>query len=327
MKDRIKDYFAFNRKEQRGLIILLGLLLLSVMTNLFLPQLFPDKEFDISPFQKEVSTFIASIDKIDSAEDIKSQKFSDNYLEDKGADLTSFISSPFNFDPNDLSEQQWVNMGIGAKIARNILRYREKGGTFRDKEGLSRIYGMNDSVFAILEPYIRIKEIEKAPSSSYFNDNDKKNYTKPGNNFTKYKPDTLIIELNSTDSASLLALQGIGPSFAGRIIKYRELMGGFTSVEQLMEIRGMDSIRYNQFSGQMTVNPLLIRKIDLNSVTFKELLRHPYFEYYLVKAVFNFKDEIKAYDSVGQLRKIPVMYEELYEKIAPYLEVKPAAGK
>jgi len=323
MQDRIKDYFAFNRKEQRGLIILLGMLLLSVLINLFLPQLVPEKEFDISSFQKEVSAFIASIDKLDSAEDIKPQKFSDNYSEDEGAELTSFIASPFNFDPNDLSEQQWVNMGMNTKIIRNIMRYREKGGTFRDKEGLSRIYGMNDSVFAILEPYIRIKEMEKAPSSSYFNNNDKKDYQKPGNNFTKYRPDTLIIELNSTDSASLLACHGIGPSYAGRIIRYRELLGGFISVEQLMEIRGMDSIRYNQFREQMTVNPQLIRKIDLNSVTFKELLRHPYFEYYLVKAVFNFKDEIKAYDSVGQLRKIPVMYEELYEKIAPYLDVKP----
>ncbi|MCK9399814.1 MAG: helix-hairpin-helix domain-containing protein [Bacteroidales bacterium] len=327
MKDRIKDYFAFNRKEQRGLIILLGLLLLSVLINLFLPQLVPEKEYDIAPFQIAVSTFIASIDKLDSTEKIKPQKFSDNYSKDEGADLSSFIASPFNFDPNDLNEQQWVNMGIGAKIARNILRYREKGGTFRDKKGLGRIYGMNDSVFAILEPYVRIKEMEKAPSSSYINNNDNKNYTKPGNNFTKYKPDTLIIELNSTDSASLLACHGIGPSYAGRIIRYRELLGGFTSVEQLMEIRGMDSIRYNQFRGQITVNPQQVRKIDLNSVTFKELLRHPYFEYYLVKAVFNFKDEIKAYDSVGQIRTIPVMYEELYEKIAPYLDVKPSAGK
>jgi len=327
MKDRIKDYFAFNRKEQRGLIILLGMLLLSVLINLFLPQLVPQKEFNISPFQKEVSIFITSIDKLDSAEDKKPQKFSDNYSEDEGADLSSFIASPFNFDPNDLSEQQWINLGIGAKIARNILRYHQKGGIFRDKEGLSRIYGMNDSVFAILEPYIRIKEMKKTPSSSYFDDNDKKNNTKPGNNFKKYKPDTLIIELNSTDSTSLLACHGIGPSYAGRIIRYREILGGFTRIEQLMEIRGMDSIRFNQLRGQITVNPQLVRKIDLNSVTFKELLRHPYFEYYLVKAVFNYKDEIKAFDSVGQIRTIPVMYEELYEKIAPYLDVKPSVGK
>ena len=84
----------------------------------------------------------------------------------------------------------------------------------------------------------------------------------------------------------------------------------------------MDSIRYNQFRDQVTIDQLLVKKIDLNAVAFKELLRHPYFEYYLVKAIFNFKDEIKAFDSVGQLQSIPVMYEELYEKIAPYLEVK-----
>jgi competence protein ComEA len=322
MKDRIKDYFAFNRKEQRGLIILLGLLLLSVLINLFLPRLVPEKEFDISPFQKEVSTFVASVEKLDSAEKTKSQKFTNNFPEDKGTDLSSFMASPFYFDPNELSEQKWVDMGIGAKIARNITRYRQKGGTFRDKEGLGRIYGMNDSVFAILKPFIRIKEIEKDPSSNYLDDYNIKDSIEPHKNYKKYKTDTLIIELNSSDSASLLALRGIGPYYAGRIIKYREILGGYTSVEQLMEIRGMDSIRYNQFREQVTVNPQLVKKIDLNSVNFKELLRHPYFEYYLVKAIFNFKDGIKAYDSVGQLRKIPVMYEELFDKISPYLEVK-----
>ena len=322
MKDRIKDYFAFNRKEQRGLIILLGLLLLSVSVSLFLPVIFPDKEYDISPFQKEVVVFMASINKLDSVKNIKPQKFSYNYSEDKVADLSPFRASSFYFDPNELDEQQWINMGIGTKIARNILRYREKGGTFRDKEGVRKIYGMNDSIFAILDPYIRIKEKEKKPSSSYFNYKDNKDSTKQINTNTKYKPDTVMIELNSTDSASLLACRGIGPSYAGRIIRYRNRLGGFTSTGQLMEIKGMDSIRYDQFMGQVTVNLQLVRKIDLNTVTFKELLKHPYFEYYLVKEIFNYKDEIREWDSVGQLRKVTVMYEELYEKIAPYLEVK-----
>ena len=72
----------------------------------------------------------------------------------------------------------------------------------------------------------------------------------------------------------------------------------------------------------ITADTALIRKIDINTVTFKDLLKHPYFEYYLVKAIFNMKDELKHYDSIGQLRSLPVMYEELYEKISPYLEVK-----
>ena len=92
--------------------------------------------------------------------------------------------------------------------------------------------------------------------------------------------------------------------------------------EQLFEIKGMDSVRFNQFKNQIIVDPLLIRRIDINAVTFKELLKHPYFEYYLVKAIFEKRDAMKRYDSVGQIRSIEVMYEELYSKISPYLEVR-----
>jgi competence protein ComEA len=322
MKDRIKDYFAFNRKEQRGLIILLGLLLLVISFNYFLPQIVPDKEYDISPFQNEVAAFMASIEKPDSAKDFGPQKFPGKYSNEKEADLSPFIASPFYFDPNKLDEQQWTKMGLDKKIIRNILHYREKGGTFYNKEGLAKIYGMDDSIYSILEPYIRLEEKEKSSSSShtnYYHDSDS---SISAYKYTKHTADTLVIELNSADSASLLALSGIGPSYAGRIIRYRERLGGFSNTRQLMEIKGLDSLRYNQFRKQVTVNPQLVRKIDLNTMTFKELLKHPYFEYYLVKEIFNYKDEIREWDSVGQLLSIPIMYEELYNKIAPYLEVK-----
>jgi competence protein ComEA len=320
MKDRIKDYFAFNRKEQRGLIILLGLLLLSLSVNLLLPLILPEKEYDIAPFQKQVEAFMASVEMSDSIKVLKPQKFAKNFSEEKLTDLSPFIASPFYFDPNELSEQQWAKMGMNEKIIRNILHYREKGGTFREKEGLARIYGMNDSIFAILEPYIRLKEKEKPPSSSYTNYYPHKDSLASGFKYKNYKPDTLVIELNSADSASLLACRGIGPTYASRIIRYRDRLGGFTRKEQLLELKGMDSTRYDQIKGQLTVDPGLVRKIDLNSVTFKELLKHPYFEYNLVKAIFNYKDKMREFDSVGQIRKLPVMYEELYLKISPYLE-------
>jgi competence protein ComEA len=142
---------------------------------------------------------------------------------------------------------------------------------------------------------------------------------KPGK---KFEPEKVFIDLNSADSATLLCLSGIGPSYAGRMIRYRERLGGFYRKEQILEITGMDSIRYNQFTSQIYIDTALVRKIDLNTVTFKELMRHPYFEYYLVKAIFSKKDEVKSFDSIGQLKYLPVMYEELFEKISPYLEVK-----
>ena len=329
MKDRIKDYFSFNSGEQRGLIILLGLMLLSVLVNLFLPSFFPEKEFDIRPFQKEVEEFMASVEKADSIKALQTKmKPFKKYEDDDPVDLERFLASPYYFDPNEMSEEQWIELGLGSKIANNICRYREKGGEFRDKKGFSRIYGMSDSIFAILEPYILIKEKasekkswKKSPTSDHSKSGVLSEAKESGSSFTKYVPDTVMVELNSADSISLLGLHGIGPAYASRIIKYRQLLGGFINTHQLLEVRGMDSVRYQQFSYQLKVDTLQIRKLDLNTVSFKEMLRHPYFEYYLVKAVFNYKDEIKAFDSVEQLRNIPVMYDELYDKVSPYLEV------
>jgi DNA uptake protein ComE-like DNA-binding protein len=322
MKDRIKDYFAFNSKEQRGLIVLLGLMLCLLLINVFLPIMVKEKPFDINPFREEVAMFLAEMEKADSAEQNKSHVIKDYTNEKNNQVLASFRASPFHFNPNELSEDDWQAMGMDERIAKNIIRYREKGGKFRDKEGFSRIYGMNDGIYGILEPYIRIPAEQKK-----YQENDAGRYqqnssTDQQKKYEKYEPEPVMIELNSADSSALLALTGIGPSYAGRIIKYRDRLGGYYIKEQLLEIKGMDSIRFNQFKDQITIDSARIRKIDLNTVAFKDLLKHPYFEYYLVKAVFQKKDEIRAFESVEQIRDIPVMYQELYQKISVYLEVR-----
>lgn len=319
MIDRIKDYFAFTKKEQRGLIVLLGLMLLSILINIFLPWLVPEKEFDITPFKNEVEQFLASVESADSLE--KQNNFNNYKPNDLNEHtvLQAFINSPFYFDPNKLTSDDWKAMGMDDRIAGNIVRYREKGGEFRDKEGFKKIYGMTGEIFSILEPYLKFEAKEtksRFPNSdsSYFADHS----------YKKEKveiPETVLVELNSTDSVILLTLNGIGPSFAGRIIRYRDRLGGFYKPEQLLEIKGMDSLRYNGIRDQISTDPALISQMDLNSVAFKEMLKHPYFEYYLVKAIFQKKDELKGFDSVGQIKSLSVMYEELYDKISHYLKV------
>lgn len=321
MKDRIKDYFAFSKNEQRGLIALLVLTFLTILINFFLPVLVPEKKFDPAPFQQEVEQFLAEMELADSLNSHQPARYQYDLKKEGQPVLLNFLAAPFYFDPNNISNEKWKEMGMDERVAVNITRYREKGGKFRDKEGFKKIYGMNDEIYYILEPYIKIEIAE----NKSFNNRDTTYPKKSPVSEDKYKEfsaKSISIELNTADSASLLSLTGIGPSFAGRIIKYRDRLGGFFIREQLMEIKGMDSIRFNQFKDQITVDSSLIRKIDLNSVTFKDLLRHPYFEYYLVKAIFQKKDEIKRFDSLGQLRSIPVMYEELYLKISGYLEVK-----
>ena len=83
------------------------------------------------------------------------------------------------------------------------------------------------------------------------------------------------IELNSADTTALKSLPGIGSVFASRIIKYRELLGGFVSISQLLEVYGLDSTRYSRIAGLVVADSAAIRKLSVNSLRFAELLRHP----------------------------------------------------
>jgi competence ComEA-like helix-hairpin-helix protein len=320
MKEWIKDYFTFNRGEQRGLVLLLGLLLLSILFSYIAPQLVRSKKYDSAEFRVQVEAFLN--DSVRMVKEYPGKPANDFAVSSSAtqSSITTFLSDPFYFDPNKIGEEEWKKTGLEDRIISNILKYRQKGGFFRNKEDFSKIYGLDEATFSILEPYIIISD-EKIFKSSFSGDSNRieKRDTKP----EKFEDETVsILELNTVDSSGLLALPGIGPSFASRIIRYRELLGGFALVSQLMEVRGMDSVRFNEIRERLTVNPELIRKMDLNAVTFKEMVKHPYFEYYLVKAIFNYKDRIRQFDSVGQVGQIENIYPELFKKIEPYLEVR-----
>lgn len=127
------------------------------------------------------------------------------------------------------------------------------------------------------------------------------------------------IELNSADSIDLLALYGIGPVFSGRIIKFRNLLGGYYSRAQLLEVYGMDSLRYLGFYEKTFVDTNLISKINVETVGFKELLRHPYIKYEMVKSFIRFRDNHGPPDDLKELWRESAWPDSLWPRLSPYL--------
>lgn len=152
-----------------------------------------------------------------------------------------------------------------------------------------------------------------------------KNYKKPYPKRPTYtkkasagKP-PLMIEINTADSSQLTRLYGIGPSFAGRILKYRGMLGGFFSPEQLLEVYGMDSARYDGFKAHIRVDTSCIRKIPVNTAEFRDLLRHPYLDYETVKLIVNYrkyKEPISCHDT---LRSV-IAYDPMWKMFRHYAE-------
>ena len=117
------------------------------------------------------------------------------------------------------------------------------------------------------------------------------NYNKSqSNHYQSPSAQMSIVEVNSADTSELIKIRGIGPVFASRILKYRKLLGGYYKKEQLLEVYGIDTAAFNNIENQIIIDTTLISKININTVEFKQALKHPYLKYEDVKAIFKLRN-------------------------------------
>ncbi|MEZ5084088.1 MAG: helix-hairpin-helix domain-containing protein [Bacteroidales bacterium] len=223
--------------------------------------------------------------------------------EDKTEMPSKQILNPFIFDPNTVSEEELKEIGLQEYIISTFLNYRKNGGQFSNTEDIKKIYGITDDLYTQLEDYVHIAE-----DTAFI---AKGTLERSG----------LIIEINSADTLDLQQLQGIGPSFARRIIKYRDLLGGYSCHEQLLEVYGMDSTRYANIKNHISIENKSIKKININKATIKDLIKHPYIEFYLAKSIITQREKIGSYSSLKDLMDASLIYDELFYKIEPYLTI------
>lgn len=171
---------------------------------------------------------------------------------------------------------------------------------------------------ALFEIALRQPDTLKSDGGKSFKPKKKQN---PDYTYKKAVPSRppVIVEINTADSAALVSLYGIGAVFADRIIKYRGLLGGFYSTEQLLEVYGMDTIRYDQIKDHIRADTGHVNKIPVNEAGFKTLLRHPYLDYETVKAIVNYRQYTDSIPNMDILRKV-IAYDPIFEKIRGYIE-------
>ena len=311
MKFFFRDYFTFNRREKRGVLILLAFILLLIIYLSF-PDLFsPDEKYDFSEFDKQV----AEIDKAkqkNTADSLDDSKFTYDQNDYKLPQKSNSCKKQelFNFNPNNLPYADWLRLGLTAKQITTIKNYESKGGKFRKKEDVKKMYCISSDMYSSLEPYIQIPQ-----DSNQTNNFKKEAYSKP-------KIEKLMIELNIADTSELDKLKGIGSSFAKRIVKYRDLLGGFVRKEQLLEVYGFDQEKYDGLSGNVSVDVALTKKININSATVEDMKKHPYIKYNLANLIVNYRKQHGNYKSVEDIKKLDLVTEELYLKLAPYLTIE-----
>jgi len=215
-------------------------------------------------------------------------------------------SESFVFDPNTASESDLLKLGLSDKIVSTIKNYRAKGGKFKTATDLNKIWGMPPQLFKELEPFIRIQP-------------DLYEYKKFDFEKKRQSQQTEPVHINSADSLQFLSLPGIGPTLTSRILKFREKLGGFVSINQVSEIYGLADSVFQHIRPLLICDPKQIRKINLNTANIDELGHHPYIRYPVARLIIAYREQHGSFTGVSDLRKIMVLNDSLFNRIKPYL--------
>jgi DNA uptake protein ComE-like DNA-binding protein len=312
-RQTIIDYFSFLRSDRSGVITLIILILFAATGHVVVSRM----------------DFVPGTDFTEAKKALESW----NYQNELSKNLILF-----EFDPNTVSEEQLDCLDVPVLIKRNLVKYRAAGGKIKNPADFRRIYGMNDSLFASLEPFIHIKQNVTKPVGKEVYQVNKKElpaFSKPrgviaaednaaaldSTHAGERLPgkESLFIELNSADSAELTKLYGIGPVFASRIIKYRNLLGGYYSPAQLREVYGLREETMMLIQDYVFADTALIKPLRVNFDNYRDLLRHPYLEKHHVEAILNYRSQNGPYTSIGQILQNGVMDSVVFAGIKPYL--------
>lgn len=345
------NYFVFSNSEKKGIFIFVCVLFLMTLFYMVMPYFFINEKYDFTEFKKELEAkkgisekrdfqlfnfnpnlisrdsllllglsskqsfnivnYRKKVGQFKSEEDFRKiysiedslatvlapyLTFSNNRSKQKVASISKNRNdSLFNFNPNSVSEYELESLGLSSGQAKTLINFKQKGGKFYKKEDLKKIYSISDELYNKLEPYISIERDENEIS---------------------------IIELNSATKEQLKKIRGIGEKTAERLIVYRTKLGGYSNLNQLDDVYGLDSTIKNNKTTYFIINTEVLSKIRINNITFKELLYHPYCDYNTTKKIINYREMHGDFISIEQILENNLIKAKQYRKIAPYLTLK-----
>ncbi len=314
----LSGYFSFTRKERAGIIVILLLILLFTVLPFLFPYFISHKAPDHTAFEKAIATL--KYKQADSSRPFAQRNYeNDKYqhyypLEEKNYYNKEPKGELFYFDPNTLSVDGWKKLGIRDKTINTIKNYLAKGGKFKQPEDIGKIWGLNEDEVQRLLPYITIQQ-ETPITYTEKKNTGSRAYDKP-----KYS--MVPIDINIADTTAFIALPGIGSKLANRIISFRDKLGGFYKIEQVAETFALPDSTFQKIKGRLVLSDRAVKKININTATLDELKMHPYIRYNLANAIVQYRAQHGNFSAAGDIKKIMMMTEELYNKLLPYLSVE-----
>jgi competence protein ComEA len=301
--------FTISKKEKHGLIALGSVILTAVLLNL----INSNKSNEVNTIKYE-ETITTPAQYPNQTDDVRSEPTKRLIIKTKVKDNSK--KEYFDFDPNDLDKETAQKLGISSFAYKNLSNYISKGGQINSVEKFSKIYGIDNVLFEELKPYIKIKSLNA--HSKIKNEEAKTNIVKIKDQKKEILPRS--IEINSAVVSDFEELKGIGNVLATRIVKYRNSLGGYISVDQIKEVYGMPDSTYNNIKDKLICNGI-INKININTASDSILSKHPYISQNEAKVIKKYLHQHDSIEDINQLKSIMSLDRAKLDKMSRYLAV------
>jgi competence protein ComEA len=316
-KEELKDLFHVHAGERKGIGLLLLLCFLAAGWVAYEQYFAPDVVKDKAALEVAYAQLsLAEGSSIDPDQRSDRQPFDDKAV-------------LFKFDPNKLPVEQWVALGLSERQAASIFRYEAKGGQFRTKRDVAKMHVVDPELFARWEPFILLPdslprktftEHQRYPGTER---RDTASHRYPDRSATSGS-ERAVVEINSADTNRLVEVRGIGPAFARSIVKYRDRLGGFHSLDQLSEVYILRDKpeAVAELKSRLLLDTLMVHRYSLNNFTAEELGPHPYAGWKVAKALVAYRKQHGPFKTVADIKGCVLVTDSVYRKLAPYLSAE-----
>jgi DNA uptake protein ComE-like DNA-binding protein len=284
-----KSHFWYTKNQRNGILFLLIIII-------FLQLILHFKNFDSQQLVDLSQPKITSYNKqLDS-------------LKKKSSKKKKFKIYPFN--PNYISDYKGYQLGMNIDEIDRLLAYREQKLYVNSAKEFQTITKISDSLLQKISPFFKFPE-----------------WVQKKNNQQRYIPNSRInvseittVDINKATLKDFTAIEGVDEYISERIIKYRSKLQGFSFKEQLFEVWGLDELMANKILSTFSIkNKPIIKKVNINTASFKEVLSNPYIDYELCIQIFDYKDEVAELQSISEIKNIEGFPIKKYNRIVLYL--------
>lgn len=288
----IKSCFTFSGSQRTGILLLFSIIIASQTAYFY-------TDFSsVSNDSAEKEKWLSLQSQIDS---MKQEKL-------------DYVPKIYPFNPNFISDYKGYKLGMSVPEIDRLLAFRKQNKYVNSPEEFQEVTKVSDSLLNAISPYFKFPDWVN-------NKKQFKEYKKYPNTAYAKKEKIVLMDINQATKEDLIKIYGIGEAISLRILKMKENLGGFVSMEQMKDVWGLSPEVIENLNAHFKVSTFPdVKKIDINNASIKELSQFPYFNYQLARQIVTFRSMNGDFKNVDDLTKIKGLSIDKANIIALYLD-------